>query len=496
MTNSWNSPDWCDLHQRRRIAGEILLRAIRRDPAIFRQIIRLHDERRAWRAFRALMQPWQRADFEALDPAWRRLAGQNVTVPFHRAYIERPRGHSKTSDMALQLAWILLYGRDNLSGLVAAADAEQAGLVREALRRLADGNAALFTELDFFSESVVNRVSRSRLKIISSDVSSSWGRLPDFVICDELCHWTKPELWESLLSSAAKKSDCLLAVLTNAGAGRDWHWRVRESARMSPRWYFSSLDGPQAPWISREVLEEQREMLPPPVFERLWLNRWQHSEGTFVTLAEAEACRDASLTPQTHGEPYRRYVAAVDYAEKRDLTVGVVLHREGDSFVVDRMDAVRPVPAQPTRVEWVDAWIEGIAARFHDVTFVLDPWQLVGTIQRYEGLYDLRRFDFGAGRGNHALALALRRTILHRQVRWFPGCGQLPDQSERDDLETELASLLLRQSTSGRCRIDHSTGGIHHDDRSFALGAALLHALSEGAAAEWMHIEHPGSLPG
>jgi hypothetical protein len=53
-----------------------------------------------------------------------------------------------------------------------------------------------------------------------------------------------------------------------------------------------------------------------------------------------------------------------------------------------------------------------------------------------------------------------------------------PLAAPRDDLETELASLLLKQSDTSRLRIDHPRDGTHHDDRAFALGAACL-TLSE-----------------
>ena len=100
----------------------------------------------------------------------------------------------------------------------------------------------------------------------------------------------------------------------------------------------------------------------------------------------------------------------------------------------------------------------------------------------------MKRFQFLGGQGNHGLAITLRQLILQRQVAWYPGCGSYtldsealwnPDNSsgnvvEGDDLTTELSSLLLRQSHSGRVRIDHKSDGIHHDDRSFALGAACL----------------------
>jgi hypothetical protein len=308
------------------------------------------------------------------------------------------------------------------------------------------------------------------------------------VICDELCHWEKPEMWFSLLSSAAKKPECVLVVLTNAGVGRGWQWEAREAARTSERWYFSSLEGPQAPWINEEMLLEQKLLLPAPVYARLWENRWQHSDGEFVTLAEAEACRDESLRIQERGEPGRQYVAAIDYAEKHDYTVGVVVHREGERIVVDRMDVVVPRPEAPVKVQWVEEWMRRIATAFQRVTFVLDEYQLLGTVQKLQAALDVRRFEFRSGRGNHELALALRKLILHRELAWCGGCGQLEDADGRDDLETELSSLLLKQSASGRCRIDHRTDGGHHDDRSFALGAACLQLVREGAGEEWMEV--------
>ena len=464
------------------------------DPTVFRNCLKIEVEGTGLVSFAKTIQQWQRDDFQALDSAWRRLAGHTQTANCQRAYLERPRGHSKTSDLAMQLAWILLFGPPGLVGIAAAADKEQASLLLEALARLARWNTRIFSPLQFLKDAVVNQKTKSRLNVITSDVGSSWGALPDFVICDELCHWTQPDLWYSLLSSAAKKPSCVLVVLTNAGIGRDWQWKVRETARESPNWYFSTLDGPQAPWIRDDWLEEQRQMLPRPVFERLWLNRWQHSDGEFITLAEAEACRDPSLVEQSHGRPYQDYVAAIDYAEKHDLTVGVLIHREGENLIVDRMDVRRPTPDCPTPVQWVEDWMNFVAREFPQVTFVIDEYQLVGTIQRYEYMHDLRRFEFAGGRGNHALAIALRRMILQRQIRWSPGCGQISDSDRRDDLETELASLLLKQRPGGLCRITHHEDGIHHDDRSFTLGAAILHALTETGGREWIEIQHPGVM--
>lgn len=458
-------------------------------PEFFRTQIRLQPGDKV--RFLARLQPWQQRDFAALDPAWQSLAGLSVQPRFRRAWIERPRGHSKTFDTAVQIAWILLAASTPVHGLAAAADQDQARLIRNAVARLAQANPDVCGPLEFSRHSVTNRRTGSRLEILSSDVQSSWGVLPDFIICDELCHWRDVEFWQSLLSSAAKRPHCLLIVLTNAGIGRGWQWELRESVRQSGQWYFSSLVGARAPWITEESLAEQRQLLTPPVYQRLWENIWQHSDGEFLTLAEAEACRDPSLKPRTRGLPGRHYTAAIDYAEKHDYTAACLIHWEGPRLVVDRLDVAVPRPDAPVPVAWVEDWIERTAAAFGSVRFVLDEYQLLGTLQRLQSRYDLRRFQFLNGKGNHALAMNLRTLILHRQVAWYLGCGRI-DGPARDDLETELASLLLRESTSGHCRIDHRREAGHHDDRAFALGAACLEAVA-GNSTDWIDVTPPDS---
>ncbi|MBX3442902.1 MAG: terminase [Planctomyces sp.] len=462
---------------------------------MFRQGVLL--EPRQGRPAADRLQPWQRRDFAVLDPAWRALAGRaspNAVVPLiRRAYFERPRGHSKTTDTALQLAWVLLAARHSVHGLAAAADRDQAGFLKQAIERIVVASAPLLEDLEILDQQVRHRGTGSQLKVISSDVRSSWGELPDFVVCDELCHWRTSGLWESLLSSAAKRPECVLLVLSNAGTGRGWQWDVREAARTDPAWHFSSLSGPQAPWITAEALDEQRRLLPPGVFARLWLNEWQHSDGEFVTLDEARACCDPQLAVRESGAAGQRPVAAIDYAEKRDLTVGCVCRLEQGVVIVDRMDVVRPAPDRATPVQWVEDWMRDMAARFPGIRFVIDEYQLAGTAQRLGGQHDVQRFAFSAGRGNCELASVLRQLILSRRVRWPPGCGTIPGEEGRvppDDLEAELASLIVREQ-AGRFRFLNRGDGRHHDDRSFALGVACLELLKSDGDAPRFEITPP-----
>jgi len=478
------------LTSQRRILSQQALR----HPEAFRNLLLLPGADRL--RLSDSIQPWQQQDLRSLDTGWQDLAGlTHAPAAIRRAYIERPRGHSKTSDMAVQIAWILLAARQPVNGLAAAADREQANFLHDSMHRLAKVNTTLFGPLKFVEHRVRNEETGSRLDVISSDVKGSYGALPDFIVCDELSHWSRPELWYSLLSSAAKKPKCVLTILTNAGVGRGWQWDVREHARADRRWHFSSLQGPHAPWITADWLEEQKALLPEPVYERLWLNRWQHAEGNFLTLSEVEACRRNELSKRDAGSGGWEYVAAIDYAEKHDFTVGCVCHREGDVVIVDRMDVVTPTPQDPTQISWVENWIEEMAAHFPGIRFVVDEFQLVGTIQKLQSRYPIQRFRFSGGDGNHRLAVALRQLILHQHVLWYPGCGAV-DGPHRNDLETELASLILKQSTSGRLRIDHRADGKHHDDRAFTLGVACLALTEHPPASDFLYVTPPQSEGG
>ena len=232
---------------RLRLRERMLRRAAEKSPDAFRHDLLIRDNDDA--QFQPLVQPWQQKDFQALDAAWLTLAGRNVGASLKRAYIERPRGHAKTADMAVQIAWILLYAEHTVEGVAAAADRDQAALVWNAVRRLARLNPNLCGDLEFRKHLIRNPKTGSQLDVVSSDARSSWGTLPDFVICDELCHWDKPDLWHSLASSAAKKPNCVLIVLTNAGVGRGWNtirkeWTISCDQMLSLREAFDVTANP------------------------------------------------------------------------------------------------------------------------------------------------------------------------------------------------------------------------------------------------------------
>ncbi len=300
------------------------------DPAAFRASL-IVDVDGVARRLGDVMDPWQASDFSALDPALRRAAGRSDEPAKMRAYLERGRGHSKTTDLAVTAVWALAFSTRPLRGFCYAADKDQANLLRQAMETLVRLNPWLGEILTVEAHRVANTAQGhpgegGTLTIEASDVGSSYGILPDLIIADELVHWQGDgSLWHSLISSAAKRSNCLMVVISNAGFVDSWQWSVREAARTDPAWIFSRLDGPVASWLTADRLDEQRRMLPAVAYARLWGNQWSTGGGDALTPADIAAAFLPDLQPMTGLEPGWLFVAGVDLGLTRDCSAVVVL---------------------------------------------------------------------------------------------------------------------------------------------------------------------------
>lgn len=241
---------------------------------------------------------WQRADFEALDAAWVRVCGGPNEGP-QGAWLERPRGHSKTSDIAAQVAYALVASPMPIRGIAAAASKDQARILRDSVLKLKRLNPELLGILTVNLYAIKNDQTGSELQILSADADTSFGAQPDFVIADEVSHWPDLEgqtLWGSLFSASAKNAHCLLLAITNAGSTDSWQYATREGLRLESSWYFHSLDGIQASWLDEDRLEQQERLLPPILYARYWRNEWTGSSQTAFTPEQIQAAIEAGQT--------------------------------------------------------------------------------------------------------------------------------------------------------------------------------------------------------
>ena len=422
----------------------------------------LDDEGTAWGD---IAEQFQRADADAIltgiSPADARLH-----------FLTRPRGGSKTTDLAAVLLVVLLTQAPRRSTSHAyARAADQAGLRLDALRALAE-RTGLASLLDIQATVVTVKSSGARLRVESADAASAFGRIPYFVVCDELAQWPTTrgarQLWEAITSGLPKRRDSRLVVLTTAGDPAHWAGRIIDGARSSTRWRVSEVPGP-LPWANPDDLAEQRRLLPASAYARLHLNLWTAAEDRLVDPNDLRAC--VTLDGPLEYDPRHRYIIGLDLGLKDDRTVLTVCHAEprddgAARVVLDRLAVLQGSRKQPVQLADVERLAEQSSRAYGHARIRLDPWQAVGLAQslRDRGV-SVEEWAFtsqSVGRLGQTLHLLLRD---HRLA--------LPDD---EALLDELMTVRLRETSPGVYRLDHDSG--QHDDRAVALGLAAL-ALTE-----------------
>lgn len=448
-----------------------------KDPSAFRDDLVVDVDGFAKR-FGDAMDDWQRDDFKAMDPALLNCTGQRLDRGAQmRAFLERARGHSKTTDLAVMCCYALAFAARPIRGYAYAADLDQARLLRDAMQTILRMNPWLASILEVQRHSVVNNASQhpgegSTLTVNTSDVGSSYGILPDFIIADELCHWQGDGgLWESLISSAAKRRNCLFVVITNSGFVDSWQWKTREIIRTDEGWHFSRLDGPQASWMTKERLEEQRKMLPAVAFARLWLNQWSTGGGDALTQQDIEAAFARGVSPMSGHEPGFSFVAGVDLGLTRDCSAVVVLgvrnHDQPNAGTIRLAHARlwKPILGRKINLTDVEEEIRRLHRRFRFASIAYDPWQAEHLSQRLRH-QDLPMQEVPPTGSN-------LQSIAARTIESFS--DRRLELHDCPNLKRDLLKLRVEERSYGY-RLVSPRDETGHGDTASAFGLALLAA--------------------
>src|SRR5216683_216360 len=205
------------------------------------------------RPFGDVMQPWQRAFFDAV------FALRAGGVPRHRlVYDERRRGESKTEDCAAAALADLLTGPPRHRSYAVAGDEDQAGLLLDSVAGF-KVRSPILEGLEVQRNIVRNSATGSELRVLSSDAPTSYGIRPRRVFFDELSLQLDERLWTSMWTAIGKNPLSQMVAVSMAG----WDfasvgWRIRELARKTAGYHFATREGSKpAPWLPRDVMEEQ-----------------------------------------------------------------------------------------------------------------------------------------------------------------------------------------------------------------------------------------------
>jgi hypothetical protein len=445
------------------------VRRVKADPAVFRSAL-LIDTDDGPKRLAECMDPWQREDFQALDPACRRIAGQKIDPPHLRIYLERARGHSKTTDIGVAASYLLFAAERKIDGVACAADKDQAGLIRDAIDRLLRLNPWLAESLEVQAFRVINKHTGSALTILAADVASSWGLLIQFAILDECTVWPKRALFDSIFSAIAKRKNGLLLVIANAGFRDHWAWELREKVRVDPAWYFHRLDGPVASWISQKHLEEQRRILLDEEYRRVWLNDWSSNSGVSIKHEDIVAC--TTLVGPQRQRRDRVYVAGLDLGIFRDHSAFVVLAADpiGGKVELANVWSWNPADFEDHKVDLLEvAYTVRQAYQLYQFEgCVYDFWQCEHMAQE---LMTDRIPMCPTKLGREDLDLIVRSLLdsfASRRIALFPHAA----------LEKDLLRLRVKEKPQGGYKLDSvrdEAGG--HADRAVAMSFCLPAAL-------------------
>jgi hypothetical protein len=385
-------------------------------------------------------------------------------------YLTRPRGASKTTDLAAVAVCALAAQLPERSrSYAAASDRDQAAILLDALGGFVHRTDGLAGAVRVEAWRATATRTGASLEVLAADEASSWGLKPHLLVADEFARWpTTPGargFWRSLFSALPKVPGSRLAILTTSGEPSHPAFALLQRARTSDRWRVSEVPGP-CPWLDPDDLAEQRAELPSWEFARLHLNRWVESEDRLVTASDLDAC--VALDGPREWRPRASYCLALDVGLKADRTVLAVCSRDvgSDGVALDNMLVWQGSRRQPVNLDSIETSLLEVWEHYHRPPLVLDPWQGAMLAQRLRRRgVRVEEFVFTAASVSR-LALGLHGAIRDRAL-------QLPDDEELLD---ELRNVRLRETSPGSYRIDHDHS--RHDDRAIALALCLDHLLA------------------
>ena len=429
--------------------------------------------------------------------------------PPHKHFLTRPRGGSKTTDLAgVAIAWLVAEAPPFANGAVIANNAKQAGYLMDAAAAFQANTPELGDAIVVENLKIVGP-NGAWVEVLSQSASGAWGmRQTHLLVCDEFCQWDETpgarRVWTAIRSTVPKVKGCKLVILSSAGEPSHWSYtEVYEKNIGRPDWHFHAVPG-LVPWMEEAEIESARYDLTPSQFQRLMMNEWSQDEDSAIFEEDYEAAaRKAHFHASTQGlrygkygsgyslglpQPGQRYIFTVDVGISQDAAVIAIAHKEPlkeggprlgpQRVVIDHLERWVGSKAYPILVSDIEDYIVENAPVWNGAFVYADPSQFRGNIQNMNlrGVH-AREWPFTATTVGH-VASALVQTFRNRQI-WVPDNPVLKD---------ELLKVKLRSATAGVTRLDHVNGG--HDDQAVCIGMACRILIGDGAGVGGAWIEH------
>ncbi len=171
------------------------------------------------------------------------------------------------------------------------------------------------------SEKIITLINGTRIYFRSAEKPETIRGLSiDYCFIDEAQDVSDNAFNKSILPTlSAKGKKCLIA-----GTPKSKNWFYLYFQRGGDKNY-NSYTAPStiSPYISEEFIKEQKESLPPSIFNQEFLAQWQDGDGEVFTNID-EVCNQESWIPTN-----KRTVAGLDVGTKQDYSVLTIMDELG-----------------------------------------------------------------------------------------------------------------------------------------------------------------------
>ncbi|MEX0801326.1 MAG: terminase TerL endonuclease subunit [Dehalococcoidia bacterium] len=425
------------------------------------------------------------------------LARDGEARPLHRRlWWEDVKGAGKTSLLGA-LGFTECALEPGLQCYIVAGDAEQAGLVLEALSGLLAHSPSLRRAVRQTSARFTLS-NGSFLKVMSADSETFHGvgtGRRQLYLLDELTNWPDTPRHESLyhavMSSLAKTPSAAIRIAANPGVAGSWQAEAKEKLAAAGACMYDAPPGRLPSWVSREDVEALRLVLPEPLWARYYGGRWvSEVTGQAISTEAWDACH-AELPPLDARTPL---VVGIDAGVTHDCFAIVVVAkylppRGEPAYVHSELISLQLPPRASEAEVWVRAvgvwepqgvpldfgeprrWLAEFVREHRVVCIAYDPYQLhswATDFGRDHGVWMAEFSQQGARAQADADLVALVRA------------GRLRHDGD-EVLRSHALGAAFRVSTDGRARFVKAHGSKKID---------ALVALSM-ASAQGMYLNLP-----
>jgi len=403
------------------------------------------------------------------------LRDENGWPIYKLLYMQLPKKSGKTALLAGEvIVQLLLSPRPTEENYILAGDREQASYVLKKVKDFIERNPNFIDIFTIYKNEVIVNSTNARVQVMSSDAKTKQGRNPDFFIFDELYNQPDRDLWDTMFLGMAAKPHAQGIAITNAGYDRtSICFEVRELCRngeFNNFYYFEPtgvlLESLKMPWITPQWLEIERKSMPPKVFNRFRKNLWVDEGVNPFMPDEGWECFKPQLLEKSICYKGPHYVG-IDLGLKKDAASLTVLHRAGKKLEVDMFRRWLGSSENPVQISDIENELIMILRNFNDCVLVCDPWQLMGTIQRFRSV------------GIEVIEFYLTTENIGKLSRnlFYLFKNQSIDMPKYSKLEDELKGLQVIEKSYG-WRIDHSEDT--SSDITMGLGMASVVAMERG----------------